>query len=201
MLCDPRRCSKLKLKENATVFKLATVPHLPRIIVITRDRLLVLDATSAVSAEVAADAASGGADGAAVAVAEGEGGDPAVAAVGDPAADAGEGSATKGSATEASATEGAADRAAADGSAGGGGGAAGGAEAAAQGALPAMPAMQAMPAMVKSNHHLTELLKMTLLKKDPNVLTLHYRMGADMDQTKRRTYKLVTKEAFVAVRA
>ena len=183
MLCDPRRCSKLKLKENATVFKLATVPHLPRIIVITRDRLLILDATSAVSAEVsadAADAASGGADGTAVAVAEGEGGDPAAAAVG---ADAGEGSAT-----EASAREGAADGAAADGSAGG-------AAAAAQGALPGMQAM------VKSNHHLTELLKMTLLKKDPNVLTLHYRMGADMDQTKRRTYKLVTKEAFVAVRA
>ena len=30
------RCSKLKLKENATIFKLATVPHLPRVIVITR---------------------------------------------------------------------------------------------------------------------------------------------------------------------
>ena len=30
------RCSKLKLRENATIFKLDTVPHLSRIIVITR---------------------------------------------------------------------------------------------------------------------------------------------------------------------
>ena len=37
------------------------------------------------------------------------------------------------------------------------------------------------------------------LAQDPNVLTLHYRMGADPEQTKRRTYKLVTKDAFVAV--
>ena len=67
-------------------------------------------------------------------------------------------------------------------------------------AAAAQRALPDLQATVKSNHHLTELVKMTLLKKDPKVLTLHYRMGADPEQTKRRTYKLVTKEAFVAVR-
>lgn len=194
-LCHPRRCQKLKLKENATIFKLATVPHLPRIIVITRDRLLVLDAASAAAAEVATDAASGGAEGGAVVEGNGEtgaadeGGDPAAAAA---SADGGEDGAatasTSGDATDGAAGDDAADDGAADGAADGAEGAS------AQGAL------SDMQAVVKSNHHLTELLKMTLLKKDPNVLTLHYRMGADMEQTKRRTYKLVTKEAFVAVR-
>eukprot|EP00611_Tribonema_gayanum_P009019 TRINITY_DN1872_c0_g1_i1.p1 TRINITY_DN1872_c0_g1~~TRINITY_DN1872_c0_g1_i1.p1 ORF type:complete len:698 (-),score=207.35 TRINITY_DN1872_c0_g1_i1:272-2059(-) len=39
------------------------------------------------------------------------------------------------------------------------------------------------PALVKSNHHLTELAKVTFLRKDPSVITLHYRRMAGTDAT------------------
>ena len=32
----------------------------------------------------------------------------------------------------------------------------------------------------------------------PDVLTLHYRTGADPEKSKRRTYKVATKDTFVA---
>jgi hypothetical protein len=52
-----------------------------------------------------------------------------------------------------------------------------------------------LKAIVKSNHHLTEIVKMTKLKKEPDILTLHYRDGAAYDTAtlegvRRRAYKM-----------
>ncbi|CAM9542970.1 unnamed protein product [Choristocarpus tenellus] len=41
----------------------------------------------------------------------------------------------------------------------------------------ACPEGTADPGLVKSNHHLTELVKMTFMRKDPTLVTLHYRTG------------------------
>eukprot|EP00617_Octactis_speculum_P004854 CAMPEP_0185783696 /NCGR_PEP_ID=MMETSP1174-20130828/118523_1 /TAXON_ID=35687 /ORGANISM="Dictyocha speculum, Strain CCMP1381" /LENGTH=269 /DNA_ID=CAMNT_0028474875 /DNA_START=198 /DNA_END=1007 /DNA_ORIENTATION=- len=52
-------------------------------------------------------------------------------------------------------------------------------------------------ATVKSNHHLSELSRMTLLKKDPDVVTLHYRDGPSEKDLRRRTYRVDCKDDFI----
>ncbi|CAN0459408.1 unnamed protein product, partial [Ectocarpus sp. 8 AP-2014] len=61
--------------------------------------------------------------------------------------------------------------------------------------------------LVKSNHHLTELQKMTFMRRDPSLVTLHYLApgGAQEDgspgATKRNVYRfgLDDKEAFIRI--
>lgn len=74
------------------------------------------------------------------------------------------------------------------------------------------------PGLVKSNHHLTELLKMTFLRRDPSLVTLHYvAPGAQAEserthvpgtentgshvKTKRNVYRFPgeDKEAFIRI--
>lgn len=65
------------------------------------------------------------------------------------------------------------------------------------------------PGLVKSNHHLTELQKMTFLRKDPTLVTLHYLAGGveeeaqevAAEKTKRNVYRfdLDDKEAFIRI--
>lgn len=55
--------------------------------------------------------------------------------------------------------------------------------------------LTSLGAIVKSNHHLTEIVKMTMLKKEPDILTLHFRAGASYDTStlegvRRRAYKM-----------
>ncbi|CAN0558237.1 unnamed protein product, partial [Ectocarpus sp. 8 AP-2014] len=38
----------------------------------------------------------------------------------------------------------------------------------------ACPSGPTSPGLVKSNHHLTELQKMTFMRRDPSLVTLHY---------------------------
>lgn len=67
------------------------------------------------------------------------------------------------------------------------------------------------PGLVKSNHHLTELQKMTFMRKDPTLVTLHYLAGVEDGReavggdvvlaTKRNVYRfdLDDKEAFIRI--
>lgn len=74
----------------------------------------------------------------------------------------------------------------------------------------ACPAGPRSPGLVKSNHHLTELQKMTFMKRDPTLVTLHYLArqgglegvgGAGSPATKRNVYRfdLDDKEAFIRI--
>lgn len=76
------------------------------------------------------------------------------------------------------------------------------------------------PGLVKSNHHLTELQKMTFMRRDPTLVTLHYLAGDEQEQsaepesdesrvkeapstpeTKRNVYRFAPddKEAFIRI--
>lgn len=74
----------------------------------------------------------------------------------------------------------------------------------------ACPAGPRSPGLVKSNHHLTELQKMTFMKRDPTLVTLHYLAregggegvgGRGSPATKRNVYRfdLDDKEAFIRI--
>lgn len=72
----------------------------------------------------------------------------------------------------------------------------------------ACPSGPLSPGLVKSNHHLTELQKMTFMRRDPTLVTLHYvapeegtgEPGAP-PATKRNVYRfdLDDKEAFIRI--
>lgn len=66
------------------------------------------------------------------------------------------------------------------------------------------------PGLVKSNHHLTELQKMTFMRRDPTLVTLHYlsmerAAPSEVDETvpgtKRNVYRFdkEDKEAFIRI--
>jgi hypothetical protein len=181
------RCQKLKiLPGEYGVKKLSEVPRLERAVLITRDRLLVVDYTLATSVTPAASSSSSSDATAATAppppppestaadfsIDGDDDGDESEkgAAVVDAASAvaAGDSGSSSSSATTTTTTEGSVSGSGVDGSGGVviGLGAVG---------------LRGLKCMVKSNHHLTEVVKMTLLKREQDVLTLHFRNGAAFD--------------------
>ncbi|CAM9662727.1 unnamed protein product [Ectocarpus fasciculatus] len=71
----------------------------------------------------------------------------------------------------------------------------------------ACPSGPTSPGLVKSNHHLTELQKMTFMRRDPSLVTLHYLAPGGPPEdgspgaTKRNVYRfgLDDKEAFIRI--
>ncbi|CAN0489282.1 unnamed protein product [Ectocarpus sp. 12 AP-2014] len=71
----------------------------------------------------------------------------------------------------------------------------------------ACPSGPTSPGLVKSNHHLTELQKMTFMRRDPSLVTLHYLAPGGPQEdgspgaTKRNVYRfgLDDKEAFIRI--
>ncbi|CAB1096071.1 unnamed protein product [Ectocarpus sp. CCAP 1310/34] len=71
----------------------------------------------------------------------------------------------------------------------------------------ACPSGPTSPGLVKSNHHLTELQKMTFMRRDPSLVTLHYLAPGGQQEdgspgaTKRNVYRfgLDDKEAFIRI--
>lgn len=79
----------------------------------------------------------------------------------------------------------------------------------------ACPGGPRSPGLVKSNHHLTELQKMTFMRRDPTLVTLHYlapegvglehgagaEAAVEVPATKRNVYRFLMdeKEAFIRI--
>ena len=59
-----------------------------------------------------------------------------------------------------------------------------------------MPTLQLL---VKSNHHLSELCRMTFKKSDPTVVTLYFRSGHGDAEPHPRVYHMDDKDQLITV--
>ena len=53
--------------------------------------------------------------------------------------------------------------------------------------------------IVKSNHHLSELCRMTFKKSDPTVVTLYFRSGHDATEPHPRVYHMDNKDQLILI--